>query len=36
MGKSTHFAQQALGIQGTCGACGTEEQFRTSALLEKA
>lgn len=36
MGKSTHFAQEALRIQGTCGASETEEQLRTSVLLEKA
>lgn len=35
MRKSSHFSQGALRIQGMCGACGTEEQFRTSVLLEK-
>lgn len=33
MGRKTPFAQEVLGIQGTCGACGTEEQLRTYVLL---
>lgn len=37
MSESSHFSRGAFRIQGTCGACGTEEkQLWTEVLLEKA